>query len=55
MSSPKVILSGIYIRNQIADSDQPVSITASLFNSNTQNGIDVYTRGVVTLTNVGAQ
>ena len=48
-------IAGIYIRNQIADSDMPVSITNSMFNLNNQSGIDIGTRGAVSLTNTGAK
>ena len=46
-------IDGILIQNNGAG-DQPVSITASTANGNAQDGIEINTKGIVTLTNTGA-
>ena len=45
---------GIKIENYEAGSNLPVTISSSLFNSNSQNGISTISLGAVKLTNVGA-
>jgi len=47
-------LDGIHIENHNASSDLPVTLTNVVADGNTQNGLFLYSRGVVTLVNTGA-